>query len=80
METSFINMQILVHLHVNKTNFHMKGFALGLVLTQRRKATRKSPIVNVARVEPDSIYVLSRSSQMHLEIALPQLFIFKPEA
>ena len=26
---------------VNKTNFHMKGFALGLA-SQRRKATRKS--------------------------------------
>ena len=37
----FIEMQILVHLHVNKTNFHMKGFELGLALKQRRKATRK---------------------------------------
>ena len=45
MEISFIPMQILVHLHVNKTNFHMKGFALGLALKQRRKATWKSPIV-----------------------------------
>ena len=44
MEISFIHMQILVHLHVNKTNFHMKGFALGLALKQRRKATRKSPV------------------------------------
>ena len=34
MEISFIHMQILVHLHVNKTNFHMKGFALGLALKQ----------------------------------------------
>ena len=32
------------NLRVNKTNFHMKGFALGLALKQRRKATRKSPI------------------------------------
>ena len=31
-------------MHVNKTNFHMKGFALGLALKQRRNATRKSPI------------------------------------
>ena len=46
METSFIHMQILVHLHVNKTNFHMKVFALGLALKQRRKATRKSPSVS----------------------------------
>ena len=37
--------QILVYLHVNKTNFHMKGFVLGLALKQRQKATRKSPIV-----------------------------------
>ena len=32
------------NLRVNKTNFNMKGFALGLALKQRRKATRKSPI------------------------------------
>ena len=32
------------NLCVNKANFHMKGFALGLTLKQRRKATRKSPI------------------------------------
>ena len=44
MEISFIHMHILVHLHVNKTNFHMKGFTLGLTLQQRQKATRKSPI------------------------------------
>ena len=31
-------------LHVYKTNFHMKGFAPGLALKQRPKATRKSPI------------------------------------
>ena len=31
-------------LHVSKTNFHMKGFALGLALKQRRKATRKLSI------------------------------------
>ena len=31
------------NLRVNKTNFHMKGLALGLALKQRRKATRKSP-------------------------------------
>ena len=44
MEISFIHMQILVHLHVNKTNFHMKVFALGLALKQRRKVTQESPI------------------------------------
>ena len=45
MEISFIHTQIAVPLHVNKTNFHMKGFALELALKQRRKATRKSPIL-----------------------------------
>ena len=45
MEISFIHMPILVHLQVNKTNFHMKGFTLGLALKQRRKATWKLPIV-----------------------------------
>ena len=47
MGTSFIHTQILVHLHVNKTNFHMKGFTLGLALKQRRNATRKSLIVSM---------------------------------
>ena len=31
------------NLHVNKTNFHIEGFALGLALKQRRKATWKLP-------------------------------------
>ena len=31
-------------MRVNKTNFHMKGFTLGLALKQRRNATRKLPI------------------------------------
>ena len=44
MEISFIRTQILVHLHVNKTNFHMKGFALGLTMKHRQEATRKVPI------------------------------------
>ena len=30
-----------VHSNANQTHFHMKGFALGLVLTQRQKATRE---------------------------------------
>ena len=36
MKISFIHMQILVNLHASKTKFHMKGFALGLALKQRR--------------------------------------------
>ena len=34
-----------VHLDANLTHFHMKGFALGLVLKQRQNAIRKWPIV-----------------------------------
>ena len=44
MEISFIHMEMNQTLRVNKTSFRMKGFALGLALKQRRKATRKSPI------------------------------------
>ena len=43
MKISF-HMQMSQNSHVNKTNFHMKGFALGLALKQKRKATWKSPI------------------------------------
>ena len=45
MEIYFIHMSMNQNFHVNKANFHMKGFALGLALKQRRNATRKSPIV-----------------------------------
>ena len=45
MEISFIHTQILVPLHVNKTNFHMKGFAQGLALRQKQNATCKSSVV-----------------------------------
>ena len=33
-----------------RTHFHVKGFALGLVLKQRQKRTRKWPIVVCVRV------------------------------
>ena len=29
MKISFIHSQMLVHVHVNRTHFHVKGFALG---------------------------------------------------
>ena len=32
MEISYIHTEISFHLHVNKTTFHMKGFALGLAM------------------------------------------------
>ena len=40
MKVSFIQTQILVHLHVNKTNFRMNGFPLGLALKQRQLGNR----------------------------------------
>ena len=30
-----------MNIYMNKTNFHIKDFELGLALKQRRKATRK---------------------------------------
>ena len=39
---------------VSKTHFHMKGFALGLVLKQRQKRTRKWPIVISYFAQPRS--------------------------
>lgn len=38
LEISFIHIQMLVHLHVNEINFHIKGFALELAFKQRQKA------------------------------------------
>ena len=37
-------MKISCHLYANKTNFHMKSFALSLVFIVRLSATRKWPI------------------------------------
>ena len=61
MEISFIHMQMLVCLHVNKTNFHMKGFAPGLALKLRRKATRKLPIHLLDAPKEDSVINLLKT-------------------
>ena len=45
---------------VNKTNFHMKDFALGLTLKQRRKATQKSPI---NRALSQSTYIKNKDGE-----------------
>ena len=37
-------MDMIVHPHVNKTHFHKKGCALGLILNVRVFGTRKWPI------------------------------------
>ena len=36
MKISFIHTQILVHLRVNETNFHINGFAVGFALKQAK--------------------------------------------
>ena len=62
---------------VSKTHFHMKGFALGLVLKQRQKTTRKWPItkcpifkrkhcINLKRLQP--FYVTDASIAAYVEI------------
>ena len=38
-------MEIIVHSHANKTYFHKKGCAPGLILEVRVFGTRKGPIV-----------------------------------
>ena len=43
-QISFIHVEMDKIRHANKTNFHMKGFALALALRQRRKTTWKSTI------------------------------------
>ena len=40
-------MKIIFYYHANKTHFHKKGFALGLVLRVRVFVTRKRPITNM---------------------------------
>ena len=40
-------MKINFHSYANKTNFHMKSFALSLAFIVRFIATRKWPIVNI---------------------------------
>ena len=37
-------MEVIFHSHANKTHFHMKGCALGLILKVRIFRTRKWPI------------------------------------
>ena len=70
LEISFIRMQILVYLHVNKTNFHMKGFTPGLALKQTQKATRKSPIAmsGISVQHRMSSYKLALTLDIHIHV------------
>ena len=44
VKCSAFDMQIIFHSHANKTHFHKKGCALGLILKARVFETRKWPI------------------------------------
>ena len=41
---SAFDMEMIIHAHANKTHFHKKDFALGLILKVRVLGTRKWPI------------------------------------
>ena len=58
-----------VHSDANQTHFHMKGFALGLVLKQRQKATRKWPIYPSLHFSP-----WNYDCYGHIGPFLPKLF------
>ena len=69
------------NLRVNKTNFHMKGFALGLALKQRRNATRKSPydlpfFSFLKRTETNSTIRMC-SSRAFILVVTPSDFVYK---
>ena len=44
VKCSAFDMEIIFHSHANKTHFHEKGCALGLILKVRVFGTRKWPI------------------------------------
>ena len=70
MEISFIHMQILVHLHVNKTNFHMKGFAVGVAWDRGEMQLGNCLLLHaILQVE-----VSSTSATSHATIALSASF------
>ena len=63
-------MSMNQNLCVNKTNFHVKGFALGLTLKQRQKATRKPPIsINLVLSDKTIMNFITRKS-------MPKLFMY----
>ena len=45
VKCSAFDMEIIFHSHANKTQFHKKGCALGLILKVRVFGTRKWPIM-----------------------------------
>ena len=45
VKCSAFDMEKIFHSHANKTHFHKKGCALGLILKVRLFGTRKWPII-----------------------------------
>ena len=45
VKCSAFDMKMIFHSHANKTHFHKKGCALGLILKVRVFGTRKWPVV-----------------------------------
>ena len=45
VKCSAFDMEMIFHSHANKTHFHKKGCALGLILKVRVFGTRKWPII-----------------------------------
>ena len=65
VKCSAIDMEIILHSHANKTHFHKKGCALGLILKVRVFGTQKWPIGHILSSLPVSlsdIKTLSRDS------------------
>ena len=47
---SAFNMEIIFHSHANKTHFHKKGCALGLILKVNVLGTQKWPIEQTGKI------------------------------
>ena len=47
VKCSAFDMEMIFHFHANKTHFHKKGCALGLILKVRVFGTRKWPFVDL---------------------------------
>ena len=62
LSAKFFIMKISFHSYANKTNFHMKSFALSLAFIMKFTVTRKWPIskVNVCNLVP-------RVSRLHVK-------------
>ena len=61
-------MEMIFHSHVNKTHFHKKGGALGLILKVRVFGTRKWPIIKLLTniIEMYAIKQCIKVSESHI--------------